>query len=591
MFASRLTSGAWHALGRPALAVAVYSVVAAGATWPLIHDFRFRLAGDSLDPWQTLWGFWWWRSSGDFSATPFFSPLLWWPDGVSLWFQSWDLPSTLVASALAPWLSSISAYNLALFASFPLSGLTAYLLCRELNGGHLAPFLAGCLYTFTTYHYAHAQMQLHIASMQWSPLYFLGLVRLQRFGRDRDAVLAAIGASIATMASIYHLLFCVIGTVVLLAAGSIQPRAAITLKDRVRLTAVFTTVFGALTGWLLVGMANSYLTEVYLGGHDSVRFSADVQSFFAPNAVSTWSGKVRLWQQWTGNDWESSSYIGYVTLGLALFGLARRRYACGFAWLALCGAVLSLGPFLHVGGAISDGLTLPAGWLEKLLPSLAFSGLPVRFSWLTTFGLAVAAGAGLSQLCQAGRKSCALAVALTAVALCEAWPRPFVTTSWATPAILKELSNDPGDWAVLDATHPSQALWHQTLHRHPIVGGYVTRVPERLWDGVYENDLLRRLFATPTMGRSGPLDIVPQEACAHLQAMRVRLLIVHADQSDLPMRLGLAERYRGEDIVIYEVPTRAKCEAISTDDRRKVSWLPDRRTFMSGFSIYDYLRR
>jgi hypothetical protein len=79
---------------------------------------------------------------------------------------------------------------LLLAASFVASGWTFSLLCRELWGGRLGPFLAGCLYTFSTWHFAHAQMQLHLASMQWTPLFLLGVVRTINRGRPRDISLA-----------------------------------------------------------------------------------------------------------------------------------------------------------------------------------------------------------------------------------------------------------------------------------------------------------------------------------------------------------------------------------------------------------------
>jgi hypothetical protein len=171
-------------------------------------QFSERLAGDSLDPWQTLWGFWWFGYALSSGQSIFFCPLLWWPDGVTLWFQSWDLPSAVLAMVLSSHWSQVEVYNAIVLMSFVLGGLTFYELCRGVWGGYLGPLLAGCIYTFSTFHTGHAQMQLHLASIQWAPLYFLGLHKLVGTPRLRYAVLTGVGLSLAAAASMYHLLFC-----------------------------------------------------------------------------------------------------------------------------------------------------------------------------------------------------------------------------------------------------------------------------------------------------------------------------------------------------------------------------------------------
>jgi hypothetical protein len=503
-----------------------------------------------MDPSQTVWGFWWWRHYGEFSATPFVSPLLWWPHGISLWFQSWDLPSTLVAVS-SPWISEVSIYNALIFASFPLSGLTFYLLAIELWSSRLAAWCSCCLYTFSTYHFAHAQMQLHLSSMQWSPLFFLGLIRFARYGGYSNALLAGIALALASLASVYHLVFCAFGTLVMAIAGFPGSHRPLVSKQSVAPIAAGVGAIALTAGWLVVGMAHSYRSETYVRVHDPDVFSADIQSFFLPNAISIWSEKWQAWRTWTGNSWESSSYLGYVVLALAGVSWWHERASRPFLWLSLVGVVLALGPHPHIGGTVYRHLTLPQAWLEQTLPALSFSGLPVRFAWLAIFGLAAASGASLARLCRNGVIGCGIALALTALSLAETWPRHFASTQWPAPAIFAEWAADGDKWAVLDGTGLGHALWNQMQHRHPIVAGYATRFPRRLLDSLDKEPTLKALLPPPF---SAPLNVSPEAGRASLRRAGVRYVIADEGRTANATLLKLVERYRSDGIVIFEVP-------------------------------------
>ncbi len=554
---ARTTSGSAQRTLAPApaatLVLASYSLITIAITWPASRYLTSRVLGDNLDPVQTLWGFWWLRHAGELGGTPYFSPALWWPDGVSLWFQTWDIPSAVLAVWPWTWVPEITVYNLLVLLTFPASGFAIYLLGRELFGGEIAPFLAGCLYTFSTYHLAHSQAQLHLASMQWSPLFVLWVTRACRTGKVRDAALAGVGLGIATLASVYHFVFCVIVTLILVATGAFGALHSSSRMRIARVGVVAAATFILLAGWSLIGMLLAYKTEAYYGAHDALRFSADLQSFFLPNAISWWSEMSTFWARWSGNEWESASYVGYVALALALVGGRRSPTARPYLWIALAGALLALGPFLHWGGRIYRQLALPAGLVERLLPVVGFSGLPTRYSWLTTFGLSVASCAALSRLCAKGRIGLLVAVILTATSVAETWPKQVPMSSWPTPSILQEWSHDPERWAVLDGTTGSRPLWHQMTHRHPIVAGYVTRTPRRLWVKLLRDDVLAS-FLGPPYGGYRQASATAADARRQLRNLRIRFVIVEQSRAYSAERLGLVVRELVHDLVVYQVP-------------------------------------
>ena len=533
---------------------ACYLALAVAATWPLVPRFATAIGGDHGDAWQTLWGFWWWHDSATRGASPYFCDLLRWPWGVPMWFQTFDLPAALAVLPLwplTPALPEVALYNAVLLASYPLAAFTAYLLCRELWGGHLAPALAGALYSVNAYHFGHALGHLHIVSMEWSPLYFLGLVRTVRRHGPAAPLLAGAALALASTASFYHLMFCLVGTLVLLVAWLRTERASLVSGAFLRRAALLVATFLALAGWLYLGMLRAYLAEPYAGAHDPGRYSADLLSFFIPNAASAWRGASGAWRRFTGNDAESVSYVGYVALALAGLAAARARASRPWLVVALVGFVLSLGPRLHVlGDAV--GPPLPYAWLAAAFPPLRFSGVPVRFSWLTTFGVAVASGAALSFIVRSGRRGPALACAIAALALLESWPHAFVTSTWPAPRFLRDLARDGQRWAVVDATSPTRQLWHQMLHGHPQVGGYVTRAPERLERFLTETPVLRPFF-----GEGGAMPPRP-EAIRALQQWNVRFVIVDGTRLAAARALRVPVAFQGGGITVFEVPARAE---------------------------------
>ena len=468
-----------------------------------------------------------------------------------MWFQTFDLPTAIALLpfwALAPSLPEVALYNAVLFSSYPVAGFTAYLLCREVWGGHLAPFLAGALYTVNAYHFGHALGHLHIVSMEWSPLYVLGLVRTLRRRGAGGPLLAGCALALAATASFYHLIFCFVTTLVLLAGWLHGERSSLLSGAFLRRAALLLATFFLLSGWLYVGMVRAFRAEPYVGSHDATRFSADLLSFFVPNAASAWRGSFESWRRFTGNDAESAAYIGYVPLALALVAAVRAKASRSWLAVALVGFVLALGPRLHVNGHLLGGPPLPYAWLEAAFPLLRFTGVPTRFSWLVTFGVAVAAGAALSLVVRAGRRGPLLACAVASLALAETWPHPFVTSSWPAPRFLRDLAQDGERWAVIDATSPSRQLWHQVLHHHPQVGGYVTRAPERLERLLTATPVLRPFF-----GDGGALP--PRaEAVRALQRLNVRFVIVDGQRIAAARALGVPTVYQGDGIAVFEVP-------------------------------------
>ena len=337
---------------------------------------------------------------------------------------------------------------------------------------------------------------MHILALEWVPLYFWLLLRTLSRTERRWPLLAALALAASSLASWYYLLFCVVLTFPYLvhrARADRELRSLAALRRALLLGAAYL----ALLWPLFAEMIRQRALEPWYGAHDPVTFSADLLSFFVPNAAQALGAGFRgVWGRFSGNPAENCDYLGYALMALALLGAFKVKRARSWIGLALAGVVLALGPRLRVGGVVHPGALLPYGWLTRLLPLLDFTGCPVRAGFIATFSLCAAAAMGLAWLLAPGprlavRQGAALALVVTAGV--EFWPHAFTVSRFPTPAIFRSWAEDPTTFAVLDLSGDTRPLYNAVLHGHPLVDAYVSRVPVRLQRWLDEQPVIGRL--------------------------------------------------------------------------------------------------
>jgi hypothetical protein len=158
------------------------------------------------------------------------------------------------------------------------------------------------------------------------------------------------------------------------------------------------------------------------------------------------------------------------------------------AWsiVALAFAIFSLGPFLTIAG-FDTGLKLPE-ILARYVPLVANARMPGR----AMVGVYMALAALMAMLLAAagGRlRSPALQWLLVGLVAFEYWDAPIRLTPLDRPAVYAELAAAPpgavcevpfgiGDGLSTGVgAQQRRALYYATLHEHPLVGGYVGRMP------------------------------------------------------------------------------------------------------------------
>ena len=164
------------------IALAGYLTLTLILTYPLVRQFASAIPGDSFDGWQNYWNLWWVRVALlEAHRQPFFTPELFHPTGVSLLFHTLNPFNGLVALPVQVAWGLLPAYNFVVLLSFTLGGLGAYLLAREVLGPGakwLPAFVAGVIFTFAPFHFAHLLGHMQVISLEWIPFFALYILRV-----------------------------------------------------------------------------------------------------------------------------------------------------------------------------------------------------------------------------------------------------------------------------------------------------------------------------------------------------------------------------------------------------------------------------
>jgi hypothetical protein len=287
----------------------------------------------------------------------------------------------------------VLAYNLIVLLSFVACGYCAYLLARELLPPS-ASLVTGAAYAFSFYRvgeYSHIQ----ILSAQWIPLALLGLIRLWRKERWRDAALLGVSVVLQLLSSFYLGLFLLVALLTTLVYLIVADRRLPRLAFAGRLAAA-----GVITVAVVLPFSLPYFQVEREFGltrslGDATGGSATFRSYLTVPPTSLWYGlrRVGILQHFQTDE---TLFPGFLTLALAIVGgiaIVRRRRGAFFLCLALAGLIFSLGPTFRLGSD-DNGLPLPYRLLYLYVPGFHSIRVVGRLGVVTTLGIAGLAGLG-----------------------------------------------------------------------------------------------------------------------------------------------------------------------------------------------------
>jgi hypothetical protein len=452
-------------------------------TSPLTHVSGIP---DQFDPYSALWYLRWTPFALTHGLSPFTTDYLGYPTGVNLTWNTWMPAIALLLWPVTALGGVILADNVVTTLALALSAWFAYLAIRRYVSNRVAAALGGLLYGFSPYMAAqdvsHAQL---VAAAVMLPV---GLILLdEALVRQRLRPLL-LGALIG-LAGIFEFFvleeFFATGA---LAAALLMVILAALRPREIRARWRYAVTAGAV-GVGVVVLAIAFPVCVQLFGpdrahglfHDPTVFVTDLENLVVPTATQliapAWA--TSMTHGFSGNLGEWNGYIGVGLLAVCAVTVAacRRNLAVLTASVfAVVMTILSLGPYLHIGGR----------QLPIHLPFLVLTELPLvqdvmanRLMVFVYLALGVILAVALERLWRA-RLHLVWTPLVAALALVPLIPAPIPAQPISSPAYFSSaaVSGIPSGAAVLTipcpCPFPSDALlWQMSAGmRFKLLGGF-----------------------------------------------------------------------------------------------------------------------
>jgi len=477
--------------------VALASAFLLPSSTRLCHELLGQPGGDNL---ESLWNAWWLSQSLWQLENPWWTDLVFAPEGTHLvWHSLAILPSTAVA-LLASFLPLSLAYNAVLGAALPIAGFGAFRLCRHLTSDAVASFAGGTAFMLSPFVVSKTLGHLDVAYAGLLPFFYLALLRCVSEPGHRAWWLA--GASLL-------LLFAASPNAAIFAANLTFFLFCWYLRHESWRSATrrFARAFNPT---FLVALPYLALVLYYAIAYgDPPRTQSDLDynpepiAYFLPftptSIYSDWPRSLGL----AGLDAiEPAVYLGLGVLPLAIAGLALRRHERLVPHLALVGGVFlvfSLGPKLlwerDVVEIFGHSVYLPFG-LWRWVPVLGSVGQAGRYAVIVYLVMAVGVAHAVAWTRLRYGSHWGMAAAGIAVAIIAS-DYAFRPTFSELPATVQLSPAAPDRRRVLDPRlGSSETMYQQTLHGRPLVGGYISRPRRALVDAYAEDPVLGWLFGT-----------------------------------------------------------------------------------------------
>ncbi|MDP2874009.1 MAG: hypothetical protein Q8N84_01825 [bacterium] len=412
------------------LIFSIYLVLASLLTYPLLFKLGSGVYGYPGDNFGFIWHLWWQKFSPQHNLQFSPTPMVGAPYGTPLT----SLPSEAGLSYPLIWLTTIFnetvAFNVLVFLSFPLAGITLYLLAHYLTRNKIASFISGLIYAFCPFHFWQIYAHLSLGSIQWLPLFVWGLLYFEEVRSQQStsrrlvkaAVLLGLSWVLVTSFSLYYGYFALLFLLAFYLAKVVW--AAVWARP-IRLS--FPRSWWAFTLVLLVAMVaglpflypmiKSQSGKKEAGQsmarpiEDMLSLSARPWDFVLPAPdhplLGKWSDSVYAKIRGLTNDYKTISaflpervlFVGWLPLVLGMIGMIGgirgmkegrfRQPAFLFAFCLLILTFFSAPPFVYIKG---HRLFFPSYFFYQILPMFR---VYTRLGGLIELLLSVLAGFGI----------------------------------------------------------------------------------------------------------------------------------------------------------------------------------------------------
>ncbi|HYE86749.1 MAG TPA: hypothetical protein VEA16_10370, partial [Vicinamibacterales bacterium] len=370
--------------------------------------------------------------------------------------------------------------------------------CRYLTRSYSGSLLGGALFTFSSFHFMHADGHLQLTALEWIPLFLLCWMRFCDRRSWTRASAAALALLLVLLCDLYYFAYSVIagGLFLIWRARDTGDRWFWLRPSPAPVLAGFVLPTLLTSGVLLGTLMYRHATDPFFGTHPFRELSMDLLSPFVWGYYWRFRDWVPVWQSLSKYVTEASVHVGLSVIWLAWYGWRSAERGSllyrGF-WLTvvLFFGVMALGPNLKIGGhELSFGtismmgrddvnpIVLPYAMLWLIFPPWRLAGVPVRMMVMVQLAAAVLAASGWQAFIRSPhRRRAIIGAAVLAAITIEYLPYPLRVSDVTVPSYVQVLKSLP-EGAVLDlASNGPQALYYQTVHEKPIGFGYISRTP------------------------------------------------------------------------------------------------------------------
>jgi len=519
-------------------------------TYPLILLFSTHFFADQGDGLQYVWNIWWVNKAlTELHQSLWQTHYLHYPYGLSLFGDALTPFDGFMGIFLLKFLTLIEVHNFVVVFSFVVGGLTAFLLAYHFTKSYWSSIIAGFIFTFSNYHFAHAEGHLNLVSLEWIPLFVLLWYILVVKPRIVTAIASAIVLFAVLLCDYYYFLYCVMIACLIVGWYSIQKKNIFFfLKEEylVPFTAFFVGLL-VTAGPLVASFLLLNRSDPLVGVHLPQEYSLDLLAPFIPGGHWRFAHLTHsYWSNLPGNIHESSVHIGLALLYiLILTWVKRRKFPTQglrlWYFVLIFFTIMGLGPVLYIWGREIPFIRLPYALFELVFPPLRVSGVPVRMMVMVTLSAAVISAMGFKVLFRQSRGKRLLAGLLLIILFIEYLPRPVPSSKVVIPPYINFLKDLPDTKGIVDTTaSPGLALYYQTIHEKPMAFGHVSRIPGSV---NMKDQELRQL-------------IRDEQYISLYRDYNIRYLVADADADITAKYSTIRMLYHDGEVKLYDVATQ-----------------------------------
>lgn len=451
------------------------------------------------DAYQHLWTIDWVKESISTFKNPYYTDKLFYPLGVSLALHNLTLFNSVISIPIQIIFNLIIAQNLLLILSFIITAYGMYALTFYLTKNKTASFIAGFIFSFSPYHFAHFFVNhLEEVSMGWIPLFILYLIKTIKERDIKNPILASVFLIITALSHWYYLFYIVLFSLILLLYYLITEKKIFNKYSIWGIALLFIVAALILTPFILPmikEITNNNNNNIVEESNQLIRYSSHISDYFKPNSFTN---PPPLKPQIRKEYGEFNSFLGYVNIFLVIFFLLVNKSKKRFFWVlsALFFFLLSLGPYLNLFGKTFKNIPLPYTLFYKIFPFFSLMGVPSRFNVMVILSIAVIVGFSITELNKKIRNKKIVFIIL-AIIFIEFLPLNFPTTKIHTPTIYQYLAEDKEDYAILELPFEGENdgiyMYYQTIHKKKLLEGYLGRTPSNAYNFIKNNKLISTL--------------------------------------------------------------------------------------------------